>query len=152
MPDAPRLGIDWGKARIGVAAVGAHTTLAYPVETVPAKQEPLRRLIQLVEEYEPAVIYVGLPIDLKGRRGLAADYIIEQAELLANAVPHVQVRLVDERMSTAVAAKGLGSVGRSAKSQRGIIDQAAAVVILQDAIDAERDGQPAGELVEVSAQ
>ena len=149
MADSPRLGIDWGKARIGVAAAGAHSTFAYPVTTVPAGQDGLRQLLEVVEEYGPTVIYVGLPIDLKGIRGIAAEFIEAKAIGLASALQDVEVRLVDERMSTAAASRSLGSVGRSVKAQRGIIDQAAAVVILQTALDAEeREGAPVGSLVE----
>lgn len=146
MPDSPRLGIDWGKARIGVAACGAHTSFAYPVSTVPAGREELTALAAIVAEYEPTVVYVGLPLNLRGEYGPAAQFVIEKAKGLAERITPVEVRLVDERMSTASASRSLGSVGRSTKAQRGIIDQAAAVEILQTALDVEtRTGEPAGE-------
>ncbi|MFV0430536.1 MAG: Holliday junction resolvase RuvX [Arachnia sp.] len=132
-----RLGIDWGKARIGVAACGSGTGLAYPVETVPAGRAALGRLVELVTEYDPAVIYLGLPLTLSGDIGIAAIAITEHAQHLAATLGHRQVRLVDERLSTAGASRTLGAAGRSTRRQRTVIDQAAAVEILQRAIDVE---------------
>lgn len=145
MADTVRLGIDWGKARIGVAACNAGTTFAYPVETVPAGPDELTRLRAIVEEYGPGVVYVGLPLTLAGERGFAADFALGKATALAEAISPTRVRLIDERMSTASASRNLGAAGRRVKQQRSIIDQAAAVEILQRAVDAEsRDGSPAG--------
>lgn len=145
MADGSRLGIDWGKARIGVAASGAGTGLAYPVTTVPAGPDEQRRLLAIIAEYEPKVIYVGLPLTLAGEYGFSAQFVLGKAASLASAVADVEVRLVDERMSTVAASRNLGSAGRRAKQQRSVIDQAAAVDILQRALDAEgRAGAPAG--------
>jgi putative Holliday junction resolvase len=144
--DTVRLGIDGGKARIGVAAANAGTSFAYPVETVQAGPDELRRLTAIIAEYEPGAIYVGLPLTLAGERALAAEYVVERAAGLASAVAPVAVRLVDERMSTVSASRSLGSAGRRAKQQRRVIDQAAAVEILQRALDVEeRSGALAGE-------
>lgn len=137
VPDGARLGIDWGKARIGVAAVGRGTTLAYPVATVPAGPRELDQLLALVAEYEPAVIYVGLPLTLTGERSFAAAFVLERAAALAARIDGAAVRLVDERLSTTSASRNLGSSGRSAKRQRSVIDQAAAVEILQRAVEFE---------------
>lgn len=145
MADRPRLGIDWGKARIGVSAANAGTSFAYPVETVAAGPEELRRLASLVEEYGAAVVYVGLPLTLAGERSFAAQFVEEKAAALAAAIAPVEVRLVDERLSTASASRSLGSAGRRVKQQRKVIDQAAAVEILQRALDGEQsEGAPVG--------
>lgn len=145
MADGPRLGIDWGKARIGVAACNSGTTFAYPVETVQAGPGESQRLAELTREYEPQVVYVGLPLTLAGERGIAAEFVEDKAAELATLIAPVEVRLVDERMSTVTASRSLGSAGRRAKQQRQVIDQAAAVEILQRALDAEaREGVPAG--------
>lgn len=144
-PHGNRLGIDWGKARIGVAACNRGTTLAYPVETVAAGAGALERLAELVAEYDPQVVYVGLPLTLGGERGLAAEQVLERVRELAARIDPTQIRLVDERMSTVSASRSLGTAGRSAKRQRSVIDQAAAVEILQRAIDRESaDGRVAG--------
>ena len=149
MADSARLGIDWGKARIGVAACNAGTTFAYPVETVPAGPDEVSRLRAIVEEYQPGAVYVGLPLTLSGERGIAAEFIAAKAAALAAAISPTRVFLVDERMSTASASRSLGSAGRRVKQQRRVIDQAAAVEILQRAIDSEeRDGAHSGEPVE----
>lgn len=137
MPDSPRLGIDWGKARIGVAASNAGTSFAYPVETVPASPDEQQRLAALVSEYGAAIVYVGLPLTLSGERGISAAYVEEKAEELGRLIAPVEIRLVDERMSTVSASRSLGSAGRRARQQRKVIDQAAAVEILQRALDAE---------------
>lgn len=145
MADTARLGIDWGKARIGVAAANPGTTFAYPVETVPAGPGESRRLVELITQYEPGVVYVGLPLTLAGEWGIAAQQIAAKASGLAAEVAPIPVRLVDERMSTVSASRSLGSAGRNTKRQRRVIDQAAAVEILQRALDVEgREGAPAG--------
>ena len=73
MPEGARLGIDWGKARIGVAASNRRTSFAYPVETVPAGPGELRRLAALIAEHDADVIYIGLPLTLAGTHALAAE-------------------------------------------------------------------------------
>ena len=141
-----RLAIDWGKARIGVAVSQGDTGFAFPVETVPGNAQALDRLVELVEEYQPRVVYVGLPLTLRGERSFAAQWVTTQAQQLATKIRPGLIRMVDERMSTASASRNLGSAGRSQKRSRSVIDQAAAVEILQRALDTERaTGQIAGE-------
>ncbi|MBL1067282.1 Holliday junction resolvase RuvX [Streptomyces sp. 7-21] len=147
-----RLGVDAGAARIGVASCDPDGLLATPVETVPARDTPaaLRRLSQLVAEYEPIEVVVGLPRSLNGTEGRAAATARALAQRIARRVAPVPVRLVDERMSTVTAARDMRMSGVSAKRGRSRIDQAAAVVILQSALEAERlSGRPPGECVEV---
>lgn len=139
-----RLAIDWGKVRVGVAACDPDGLLAYPVETVPTGPQTIDRLGELVAEYEPVEILLGMPIDLAGRHGPAAVAMGAVADQLA-AKLGVELRVVDERLSTATAARKLAAGGRSARQRRGIIDQAAAVDILEQALEYERrTGQPAG--------
>lgn len=150
-PFGVRLALDWGRARIGVAACDAQGTLAYPVETLNARDEGavavgLRRL---VAEYEPTGFIVGLPRHLRGTEGETAAYVRERARWLARRFPGVEVRLIDERLSTVSASRQLREAGRSARQQRGVIDQAAAVAILNTALDAERtSGRRAGEPID----
>lgn len=140
-----RIAIDWGKARVGVAACDRDGLLAYPVETVPNDQQTLARLTALVAEYEPAEVLLGMPVDLKGRVGPAAQAMAEVADRLA-ALPGVELRVVDERLSTASAARKLAASGRSSRQRRGIVDQAAAVDILEQALEYERrTGRPPGQ-------
>ena len=72
MADGTRIAIDWGKARIGVAASHAGTTLAYPVETVSAGNDEMRRLSALIDEHAARVVYVGYPLTLSGEKAIAA--------------------------------------------------------------------------------
>ncbi|OYN99134.1 Holliday junction resolvase RuvX [Enemella evansiae] len=143
-----RLALDWGDARIGVAACDAAGTLAYPVETVPGNKQSLDRIAALVAEYEPFEVVVGLPRSLSGGEGPAAAKIRQHALALAGRLSGVQVRLLDERLTTVTAARTLSQRGRKAKQQRAVIDQVAAVTILEQALEAERrTGRPPGELL-----
>ncbi|MDT0316718.1 MULTISPECIES: Holliday junction resolvase RuvX [unclassified Streptomyces] len=147
-----RLAVDVGEARIGVASCDPDGVLATPVETVPGRDVPAaqRRLAELVAEYEPLEVIVGLPRSLAGGEGPAAARVRAFAQETARRVAPVPVRLVDERMSTVTAARAMRASGVSAKKGRSRIDQAAAVVILQNALESERaSGRPPGQCVEV---
>ncbi|MFJ6014338.1 Holliday junction resolvase RuvX [Streptomyces sp. NPDC092952] len=147
-----RLAIDVGDARIGVASCDPDGILATPVETVPGRDVPAahRRLGQIVEEYEPIEIIIGLPRSLGGGEGPAAAKIRVFAQEVARSAAPVPVRLVDERMTTVTASQGLRASGVKSRKGRSVIDQAAAVVILQNALESERaSGRPPGEAVEV---
>jgi putative Holliday junction resolvase len=142
-----RLGIDVGKARVGVARTDPDGLLAVPVETVPRSERTIARLLELAAEYEALEFAVGLPTSLSGADTLStADARSFAAELAAaSATP---VRLVDERLSTVTAHDVLRSAGRSQRRSRSIVDQVAAVVLLQQALDVERrSGNPAGVVV-----
>ncbi|WP_189930699.1 Holliday junction resolvase RuvX [Streptomyces sulfonofaciens] len=148
-----RLAIDVGDARIGVASCDPDGILATPVETVPGRDVPAahRRLAQLVGEYEPIEVLVGLPRSLSGGEGPAAAKVRAFAQQLARVLAPVPVRLVDERMTTVTAGQGLRASGVTARKGRSVIDQAAAVVILQNALETERvSGEAPGESVEVA--
>lgn len=141
-----RLALDWGAARIGVAACDPAGTLAHPVETVPAGPDAIARIRALVAEYEPIEVVLGLPRTLAGTESYAAAAIRSAAADLAAALPGLPLRLVDERLSTAAASRQLGQAGRSTRHQRRVIDQAAAVAILESALAQERaTGEPPGE-------
>lgn len=147
-----RLAIDVGDARIGVASCDPDGILATPVETVPGRDVPAahRRLKQLVDEYEPIEIVVGLPRPLKGGEGPAAVKVRAFTQDLARLVAPIPVRLMDERMTTVTASQGLRASGVKSKKGRSVIDQAAAVIILQQALESERaSGKAPGEGVEV---
>ncbi|NLU73707.1 Holliday junction resolvase RuvX [Streptomyces sp. HNM0575] len=146
-----RLAVDVGDARIGVASSDPDGLLATPVETVPGRDLPAarRRLAALVTEYEPIEVVAGLPRSLNGGEGPAAAKVREFAGELARKITPVPVRLVDERMSTVTAAQDMRASGVNSKKGRSRIDQAAAVVILQNALETERmSGSPPGECVE----
>lgn len=148
-----RLGVDPGDVRVGVAASDPAGVLATPVETVRRGRGDLDRLADLVLERAVVEVVVGLPVGLSGRSGPAADKAraLAQglADLLGARAPGVSVRLVDERLSTVSATRGLRERGVRGRRERSVVDQAAAVVILQNALDTERkQGRPPGELVQ----
>lgn len=145
-----RIGVDVGTVRIGVARTDPDAILAVPVETVPRGPGAVERIAAVVTEHDALEVIVGLPLSLSGRVGPAAVAARAFAAELAGAVPAVPVRLVDERMTTVMATRGLQQAGRSARSGRPVVDQAAAVVIVQYAVDMERStGRPPGVQVEV---
>ena len=142
-----RLAIDWGDARIGVAACDRDAVLAYPRSTVRTGVSEIPELAALAADHQAVEIVVGLPRSLGGGEGPAARKLRERAARLAAATP-VPVRLVDERLSTVTAAGRLRESGKPAKQQRESIDAAAAVVILEQALAYERTRhEPPGELV-----
>lgn len=146
-----RLGIDPGDARIGVARSDPSGMLATPVETVPRGKGDLRRihriLTEIAEDSLVLEVVVGLPRSLAGGEGPAALKVREFAGALAARVAPVPVRLVDERLTT-VSAEAMLRGQRKGEKRRAVIDQAAAVLILQHALDTERaTGTPPGESV-----
>jgi len=153
MPDRPgaddpgrgrRLGIDVGTVRIGVAVSDPDGILATPVETVrrDSRGAHLRRIASLIDEFEIVEVVVGLPRTLADRAGSSAHDAIDVAEAIADRIAAVPVRLADERLTTVSAARSLREAGVRAKNQRGMIDQAAAVEILQGWLDQRRNAAP----------
>ncbi len=142
-----RLALDWGDARIGVAACDPDGVLAYPLDTVRAGPDELARIVALVAEHEPLEVVVGLPRSLNGTDGPAAVKARARAVGLAGRVT-VPVRLVDERLTTVTASRRLREGGKKARQQRTLIDAAAAAAILEQAVALERSrGEAPGELV-----
>jgi putative holliday junction resolvase len=135
-----RLGIDVGAVRIGVAACDPDGILATPVETVRRDRTDrhLRRLAALVDELDVVEVVVGLPRTLADRTGPSALDAIEVADALAARIIPIPVRLADERLTTVSAQRSLREAGVRAKGQKSMIDQAAAVGILQTWLDQRR--------------
>jgi putative Holliday junction resolvase len=148
-----RLGVDVGTVRVGVAISDPDGILATPLVTLRRDLSTLREsdlessetypqdiiaLMRLVEVHESVEVVVGLPVTLAGSESHAAKHVRAYAQLLARAVAPVPVRLTDERMSTAVATRRLSERGVRAGRRRAVVDQAAAVEILQGWLDAAR--------------
>ena len=143
-----RVGVDVGSVRVGVAACDPAGLIATPVSTLSRGKGDLDALAALVAEREAVEVLVGLPTSLSGRAGPAAEAAEAYAGALAARVP-VPVRLVDERFSTVGAQRDLRASGVDTRRGRSVIDQAAAVIILQGALDAERSsGLAPGRLVQ----
>lgn len=139
-----RLGVDVGTVRIGVSISDPDGILATPVETVrrDSRGGHLRRLARLADEFQVVEVVVGLPRTLANRVGSSAQDAVGLAEALAGRLDPVPVRLTDERLTTVSAARALREAGVRAKNQRGQIDQAAAVAILQGWLDQRRAAAP----------
>lgn len=155
MRSGVRLGVDVGKARVGLSRSDLHGMLATPVETVPRTfaengegggvlSSDLARIVSVQQELDAIEVVVGLPLALSGAETASTADAKQFAIALQNAVP-VPVRLVDERLTTVSAQSALRASGKKAKSHRPVIDQVAAVIILQQALDTERGtGNPPG--------
>lgn len=142
-----RIGIDVGTVRIGVASSDPDGILATPVETVQrakggarsggnrAPAADIARIAHIVREYEAVEVIVGLPRTLRGEGGTSAALAMRFANQLHVLCPDVPIRLSDERLTTVTAARALRDSGVRARGQRQMIDQAAAVSILQGWLD-----------------
>ena len=137
-----RLGIDVGTVRIGVARSDLHGMLATPVETVARGDGDVARILAIAAEIDVTEVVVGHPLALSGRPTASTADAVGFARRLA-AVAGVPVRLVDERLSTVSAQAAVRSSGKSQKQSRSVIDQVAAVIILQHALDFERSSATA---------
>jgi putative Holliday junction resolvase len=139
-PTGRVLGVDVGTVRVGVALSDPTGTLASPLETLKRAKDgsDLDRLAALVVEHEVSEVVVGEPRHLSGASGASARDAETYAEALAGRTGDVPVLLVDERLSTVSAASSLRASGMDSREQRSVIDQAAAVVILQSYLDARR--------------
>jgi len=150
-----RLGVDVGTVRVGLAASDPDGLLATPVETISRdvgagsdSDSDMRVIADIARERQALEVIVGLPRSLSGDEGPAAQAVRRYATALAARISPTPVRLIDERLTTIDAHRGLRESGVPSRSQRAVVDQAAAVLILQAALDAERSsGQAAGELV-----
>lgn len=145
-----RLGLDVGTVRIGVAVSDREARMAMPVETVQREtgfkdrdKGDIDRILEIIREYEAVEVAVGLPRDLKGNGSKSVKHAKEIAFRIRRRLAKDDtmkttppVRLVDERLTTVVATSALRASGVSEKRGRSVIDQAAAVEILQSWLDA----------------
>ncbi len=134
------VGIDLGSRRIGIAVTDSAGTMALPRTTLVRTGDPARDrrlLVDLVLEEEAVVVVVGLPLSLDGSRGRAATEAADEAAALGSLLaPHrVEVELFDERLTTVTAHQSLAAGGASGRKRRGVVDQAAAAVMLSAWLD-----------------
>jgi putative Holliday junction resolvase len=133
-----RIAFDYGDVRIGVAVSDSDSILSSPLTTLKATDRNLNQLIsQIFSEIDPVAIYVGRPALLSGKDGSASEKASEFVAQLAT-ITTVPIEMIDERMSTISAARNLRDVGRNAKESKESIDMAAAVAILDFAIEIEK--------------
>lgn len=151
LPRGVRLGVDVGDVRVGLARSDLDGMIATPVQTVP-RGEAVARVASEVAASGARVVMVGLPRSLSGQEGPAAGkaraFAAELVAMLSGTGDHIEVRLLDERLTTVSAHRALHDSGRRGRKHRQVVDQVAAVMILQQALDVERStGARAGELV-----
>lgn len=125
--------VDVGTVRVGVAASDAHRVLAFPVETVPAPGE--QRVAEIIAEREAVLVVVGLPTSLSGTSHSASADMARDWATRLTALVEVPVELVDERLTTVTATAALRASGKKGQKARAVIDQAAAVALLQSVLD-----------------
>ena len=143
-----RIGVDVGRARVGVARSDRDGLLATPVATLTRGSATIGELRDLVLELEPLELVVGLPLSLSGGDTASTTDARDFARELG-AATGMPVRLVDERLTTVSAQRALHDVGRRTRGSRPVIDQVAAVIILQNALDFERSAaRPPGNLID----
>lgn len=142
-PRGRRLAIDVGSVRVGVASCDPDGILATPVETVQrtADDADVRRVAAIADEYEVVEVIVGLPRTLRNTEGAAVVAAREFGDAVAAAIDPIPVLYHDERLTTVTAASALRASGKKAKAARAVIDQAAAVAILQGWLDSTRNGR-----------
>ncbi len=148
LPAGVWLGVDVGTVRVGVSVSDPDGVLALPIGTLRrdvSDSGDLAQLAELVHERRAVAVVVGLPMTLSGEEGPAAQRIRQYAQLLSARVAPVPVRLIDERLTTAAAHRRMAERGLSSRARRGLVDQEAAVQILQHALDVRRaaPGAPA---------
>jgi putative Holliday junction resolvase len=154
-PSGPKLGVDVGRVRVGLAGSDRDGLLATPIRTLSRdakKNSDVRILVQEARERGSVEVFVGLPKNLGGHEAESADMARSYAQLLADALARegidAPVRLIDERLSTVSAHRSLRQAGLSTRDHRKVVDQVAAVEILQHAIDMQRSlGRDVGDQV-----
>jgi putative Holliday junction resolvase len=132
-----RIGVDFGVARIGVAVSSVDGIICSPLATLQNNDEALGSLLELISEQEPIEIYVGLPLNLQGEHTQSTVLAIAFAkQLFQSGVSNL--RMVDERMSTRAAQSQLHASGKNSRQSKGVIDAAAATLIVESALSYER--------------
>ena len=135
------LGLDFGRARIGVAISDELQMLAHPLETIPANKEPASRVAESVREKQVDHVVAGVPRQMNGQIGTAATEVLKFVEKLRAILP-CPVVTWDERLTTVAAHRALRDAGKKTRDTRGYVDQVAAQMILQTYLDrraAQRD-------------
>jgi putative holliday junction resolvase len=134
------LGIDHGTVRIGLAISDELELVASPLKTLDAQNEAEREIVRIIRDKRIAKIVVGMPLYMSGGKGGAAERVERFATNLGKALKHeIPIEFVDERLSSVEAEASLSRAGITGKRERNeLVDQLAAVVILQDYLNTQR--------------
>ncbi len=130
----PILALDFGRARIGAAISDQLQLLAHPLETIPANEQALSRILEIVREKKVDHVVAGLPKRMDGQIGAAASEVLLFVEKLRAILP-CPVVTWDERLTTVAAHRALREAGKKTRHTRGYVDQVAAQMILQSYLD-----------------
>ena len=141
----PILGIDFGRARIGLAISDELRLLAHPLETIPANKDSVKRISEIVRDRKIDKVVVGIPRHMSGEIGAAANEALEFAEKLRAQLPGA-VETWDERLTTVAANRALRDAGKKTRDTRKFVDQVAAQMILQGYLDREQSAVSAKEI------
>ena len=141
----PVLGIDFGRARIGLAISDELRFLAHPLETVPANKDSINRISEIVRDRKIDKVIVGIPRHMSGEIGAAANEALEFATKLREQLP-CAVETWDERLTTVAANRALRDAGKKTRDTRKFVDQVAAQMILQGYLDREQSAVSAKEI------
>lgn len=143
-----KLALDVGNSRIGVAL--SQDSLALPHSVIRNGPEAITEVKNLLEQYQPACIYIGLPISMSGSHTQSTKMALEFARVI-RAITEIPVQMIDERLTSKSAARALHEAGKNSRAQKGIIDASAAAMILEFALNAERDGFAGKSLEDIDA-
>ena len=132
-----RLGIDFGQARIGLAICDLDGLVATPLTTLKNDNSLFIKLGEVIEEYSIVGIYLGKPKHLSGAEGATVELVASFAERFAESFD-IPITYVDERLTSGAAEKLLKNAGKNSKESRGLVDQLAAVAILELGIQIEK--------------
>lgn len=134
----PFLGIDFGRARIGLAISDELRFLAHPLVTIPANKDSVKRIAEIVRERKIDKVVIGIPRHMSGEIGQSANEALEFAVKLRDELP-CPVETWDERLTTIAANRALSDAGKKTRQTRNIVDQVAAQMILQGYLDREHN-------------
>lgn len=139
-PRGRRVAVDVGSVRVGVAVCDPDGILATPVETIRRAKDgsDIARLVEIITEYEAIGVIIGLPKTLRGEEGPAVRAARYFGRQLTGTLGDVPIEFYDERLTTVTATTALRASGVKAKDARAVVDQAAAVAILQGWLDSRR--------------
>ena len=136
MTPHPILAIDHGQSRIGIAATDELGIASHPVETIHiSRTDPLKRIPEIAAQRNVSLIILGLPLRLDGSEGEAAQRVRSFGNALTEKIPNIRLEYSDERLTTTTASEKLREAGKDTRAQRNIIDQVAALEILNGWLD-----------------
>ena len=140
-----RLAVDFGTVRVGVAKSDPAGKIALPLTTITGDEPAVEKLAQLTTDEAAQVVYVGLPLNLKGQVTQSAKQALNFAEELSKSIAPIPVLMIDERFTSSTATKQLQEAGLTSRQSRGLVDQVSALGLLEQALQIEaRTGMLAG--------